>query len=105
MTIKDFRDMLLTLSPGIQVFHNTARGVEGDYIVWSEASKRRRTADNVTAFEALRIAVDYFTHSEYDENHKLIENSFDKYGVAYSGAVIIYERDTGLTHYAYTAEI
>jgi hypothetical protein len=105
MTIRDFRDMLLTLSPDVRVFHNTARGAEGKYIVWSEVSKRRGTADNVTAFEAVRIAADYFTPEEYDEVHKRIESLFDESGVAYSGAVIIYERDTGLTHYAYTVEI
>lgn len=104
MTLKRFKEILLTLSPEIKIFHNFADG-DGNYIVWREVAKKRLVADGVTAESALRIAVDYFTQDEYDAGHERLERLFDETGVCFKDPAVIYERDAGLMHYAYTVEV
>ena len=102
MTLKQFRDLLLTVSD--KVYHNRA-SKEKSYIVWHEVGKTGNTADNAQSESGYRIAVDYFTKNEYDSLPDKITALFDNDEIAADDVVIDYEPDTGYTHYAWTCEV
>lgn len=102
MTIKQFRDLLLTVSD--KVYHNRA-AKENSYIVWHEVGEICSCADNAKSESGLRIAVDYFTKKEYDPLPDKISALFDTDEIAADDVVIDYESDTGYTHYAWTCEV
>ena len=63
MTLKQFRDLLLTVTD--RVGHGEHFKDGGNYIVWHEVGKIGTNADNAEAESGFRIAVDYFTKKEY----------------------------------------
>ena len=73
MTLKEFRNILLAALPG-KVFHNEAYQQSDNYLVWYEVGKKSLRADNKTAENCHRIAVDYFTKknmTNFQQNWKL----------------------------------
>ena len=102
MTLKQFRDLLLTVSD--KVYHNRA-AKEKSYVVWHEVGKISNAADNVQAESGYRIAVDYYTKDEYNSLPDKITALFDNDEIAADDVVIDYEPDTGYTHYAWTCEV
>ena len=89
----------------IPVFHNKAHKAEGDYIVWSEAPTRGMHADNRIQYRSQRIAVDFFTKTEYSGIPAVIQAALEVQGFAVNSEIVpIFEEDTGYTHYALTAE-
>ena len=102
MTLKQFRDLLLTVSD--KVYHNRA-AKEKSYVVWHEVSKISDTADNARSENGYRIAVDYYTKDEYDSLPDKITALFDNDEIAADDVIIDYEPDTGYTHYAWTCEV
>ncbi len=103
MTIKQFRDLLLTVTN--RVGHGEHFKDSGNYIVWHEVGGFNLKADNVQAESGHRIAVDYFTKIEYDETPDKISVLFDCDNIVADTPVIDYEPDTGYTHYAWTCEV
>lgn len=103
MTLKQFRDLLLTVTD--RVCHGEQFKDGGNYIVWHEVSKISNTADNAQSESGYRIAVDYYTKSEYDPLPDKITALFDNDEIAADDVVIDYEPDTGYTHYAWTCEV
>lgn len=104
MNLREFRDMLLTALPG-KVFHNEAYQQSDNYLVWYEVGKKSLRADNKTAENCHRIAVDYFTKKEYDEFPAELEVIFEDNEIAYDDVEIMYEEDTNYTHYAWSLEV
>ena len=102
MTLKQFRDLLLTVSD--KVYHNRAVK-EKAYIVWHEVGKISNAADNAQSESGYRIAVDYYTKDEYDLLPDKITALFDNDEIAADNVIIDYEPDTGYTHYAWTCEV
>ena len=105
MTLSEFRDVLLTVG-NVPVFHNEADKSD-EYIVWQEVTGNLGIeADGEKAESGLRIAVEYFTKSEYSQVPAEIETKLSMYDeICLDGPVIDYEEDTGYTHYVYTAEV
>ena len=104
MTLKEFRNILLVALPG-KVFHNEAYQQSDNYLVWYEVGKKSLRADNKTAENCHRIAVDYFTKKEYDEFPAELEVIFGENEIAYDDVEIMYEEDTNYTHYAWSLEV
>lgn len=102
MTLKQFKDLLLTVSD--KVYHNKATK-ESSYIVWHEVGKIGTNADNAEVESGWRIAIDYFTKEEYDTIPDKISALFDRDDIAADNPVIDFEPDTGYTHYAWTCEV
>lgn len=89
----------------VPYFHNKAHKAEGDYIVWSEVGTRGMHADDKIRYRSQRIAVDFFTKSEYSGISAIIQAALEVQGFAVSSNIVpIFEEDTGYTHYAITAE-
>lgn len=89
----------------VPVFHNKAYKAEGDYIVWSEAPTRGMHADDKIRYRSQRIAVDFFTKTEYSGIPAVIQAALEVQGFAVASEIVpIFEEDTGYTHYALTAE-
>lgn len=103
MTLKQFRDLLLTVTD--RVGHGEHFKDGGSYIVWHEVGEIGINADNCEAEKGFRIAVDYFTKEEYDMIPDKISKLFDIDEIAADNPVIDFEPDTGYTHYAWTCEV
>lgn len=96
--------MLLTVLPN-KVFHGEAYQQTDNYVRWHELGYNSIRADDKMSEKAHRIAVDYFTKKEYDEIPAEIELLFDENEIAYDDVEIIFEEDTGYTHYAWSVEV
>ena len=105
MTLREFRDVLCSV-PGVTVYHSKAYKADDNYIVWQEVGGLSFDGDGVPAESGVRIAVDFYTKTEYSEIPAEIELTLSRYDeICIDGPVIDYEDDTGFTHYAYTAEV
>lgn len=103
MTLKQFRDILLTVTN--EVYHFESHK-QSDYVVWHEVGSIGLSGDNSSAETGTMIAVDYFTHIEYSDIPGRLSAALESYDeVAVSGPVVIYEEDTQLIHYAWTCEV
>lgn len=88
----------------VPYFHNFAHEQDADYIVWSEATTGGLHADGKIRYRSQRIAVDYFTKSEYSTIAFDISDALENEGFAVDAEILpIYEEETGYTHYAITA--
>lgn len=89
----------------VPYYHNKAYKAENEYIVWSEASTRGLHADNKIRYRSQRIAVDFFTKTEYSGIPAIIQAALEVQGFVVNSEIVpIFEEDTGYTHYAMTAE-
>ena len=105
MTLREFRDVLCSIS-GVSVYHRKAYKAADNYIVWQEVKGLSLDGDGVSSENGKRIAVDFFTKTEYSDIPENIELTLSRYDdICIDGPVIDYEDDTGFTHYAYTAEM
>ncbi|MCD7730464.1 MAG: hypothetical protein LUI05_03085 [Oscillospiraceae bacterium] len=105
MTLSDFKNLLLQLSGGVKVYHNLATKIADNYVVWYEVGRDTLRADNGAAEYAYIVGVDYYTKSEYSTTPDEIEELFAAGEVAYSDVTIIFEEDTGFTHFAWTCYV
>lgn len=105
MTLREFRDMLCTLE-GVPVFHKKAQKVS-EYIVWQEVNCGLGfDGDGCSAEHGKRIAVDFYTKSEYSNIPQRITELLSACDeICFDGPVVDYEEDTGCTHYAFDAEV
>lgn len=103
MTIFKFKDILLECCP--EVYHIEGFKEKGDFIVWAEVGVRSFDADNHRSEESDICAVDFFTKEEFSEVPELLKQKFREYEISYKGPDIIYDKDTGRRHYAYTCEV
>lgn len=89
----------------VPCFHNFAHEQDADYIVWSEASTGGLHADGKIRYRSQRIAVDYFTKTEYDGTARTIQAALEMQGFAVDDQIVPdFEEETGYMHYALTAE-
>lgn len=103
MTLKQFRDILLTVSD--KVYHLES-SKEPEYIVWHEVGGITLSADGAAAEAAVRIAVDLFTQKEYSELPAKLEQALSADNQIFlSDSAVDFEPDTGYIHYAYTCEV
>lgn len=103
MTLRDVRDALIAICP--ETFHNKAYKQTDSYIVWREFGENTMPADDEVEETAARIAVDYFTKTEYDDTCATIRKALEEIGAAVDDARIDYEDDTGYTHYSMVCEV
>lgn len=89
---------------GVKLYHNKAHKQDSDYIVWYEISTDGLHADGRIVNTSVRLAVDFFTRSEYTDIPRDITRSLEQYGFTVRAETEIeYEENTGWTHYAMTA--
>lgn len=105
MTLREFRDILCSI-PDVSVYHRNAYKSDDNYIVWQEVGEISLDGDGVPAEKGVRIAVDFYTKTEYSEIPAQITETLSVCDdICIDDPVIDYEDDTGYTHYAYTAEV
>lgn len=92
------------IATGIPTYHNRAFEQTDRYIVWSQVAKLYEHGDNKATHTGWRIAIDFFTTTEYDEVSEIIEKKLESAGISIVDCARDYEEETGYTHYAYTAE-
>lgn len=94
---------LLPLS--VPLYHNKALKQDGSYIVWSEAPTSGLYGSDRIVRHTQRIAVDYFTKTEYDGTARTIQAALEVQGFAVDDQIVPdFEEETGYMHYALTAE-
>lgn len=105
MTLREFRDVLCTLE-GVPIFHGKA-SKKSEYVVWQEVGGGLGfKGDGRCAEGGKRIAVDFYTKSEYSViPEKIAELLSAQDEICFDGPVIDFEEDTGLTHYAFDVEV
>lgn len=103
MTLKEFRDILLTVSDN--VFHHESTK-ENDYIVWHETRFGKLDADGISAQKSVRIAVDYFNTEEYAEIPDKLEEVLESNDEIFLRRhTVIYETETGYIHHSFSVEV
>lgn len=103
MTLHQFRDLLLTVHDNVYHFESSK---ESEYIVWHETGTLSLKADGEIAQKGVRIAVDFFSTDEYSDVPDNLTNVFiGNDEVFLRNHKIIYERDTGYIHHAFTVEV
>lgn len=103
MNFKEFKDLLLSVSPDVYHFESTK---ESEYIVWHEVGTRCLMGDGKQIEIGTRIAVDYFTKLEYSQIPEKLEKALANHDeICLSDSVVDFEHDTGMIHYAYTCEV
>lgn len=104
MTLKDIRDLYLTITPN--VYHQDATGAEGNYIVWAEDGQGDDIhADNKKIGRALQGTTDYYTKDEFDPMVNEIEKAMNNSEMSWRLNSIQYEEDTKYTHYEWVWEV
>lgn len=105
MTLREFRNILCGTS-NVPVFHGTAHK-SSEYIVWQEIKSGIGLSGDGSEIEGgTRIAVSFFTKSEYSEIPKLIKEALEcSDEICVDGPVIDYEESTGYTHYSFDVEV
>lgn len=104
MTLQELRDLLLTIGP--PVFHYSAAGQTGNYIVWAEDSEGDSVhADNKKTEQVLQGTIDYFTKAEFDPVVKQIQDKLNEAEISWRLNSIQHERDTGYIHYEWVFEV
>ncbi len=89
---------------GVKLYHNKAHKQDSDYIVWYEINTAGLHADDRIVNTSVRLAVDFFTKTEYSDTYLTIMHALESVGLSVNAKTeIIYEEDTGWTHYAMTA--
>ncbi len=106
MTLSEFKSFLVNglKKHRVSVYHRKAAKIADNYVVWGEVGKNSLRADGGTAEYSYMAAVDFYTKSEYSSVPDVIEGIFENNEISYGDATIIYEDDTGFTHYAWTVE-
>lgn len=103
MTLKKFRDLLLTVSENVFHYQSTK---ENDYIVWHETSYMPLNADNTSVQNSVRIAVDYFSTEEYSDIPKNLVTLFNSNDEIFlSRHTVIYEESTEYIHHSFSVEV
>jgi len=103
MTLKQFRDVLLTVTDKVYHFESSK---EKEYIVWGEIGQKSLRADGNISETGIRIAVDIFTADEYSElPGKLTKALSENDEIFLRDCLTDFEKDTGYIHYAYTCEV
>lgn len=87
-----------------QVSHDTHMKSDR-YFVWGERGANDLEANDVHAEKAVLGYTDLYTKQEFDPWKGQIEESFDKFGIAWSLNSVQYEEETGFTHYEWYWEV
>ncbi len=104
MTLKDLRDLLLTIGP--PVFHYFADKQKGNYIVYAEDSEGNPlNVDDQKEEQPIQGTIDYFTKTEFDPIVQTIQEKLNSAGIAWRLNSIQHEEATGYIHYEWVWEV
>lgn len=105
MTLQDLNNLLLTI--GSPVFHYSASGQAGNYIVWAEDGEGASShADGQKTTQVILGTIDYFTKTEFDPVVQQIQEALNiPEGLAWSLNSVQHEKDTGYIHYEWIWEV
>lgn len=101
MTLKQFRDLLLTADPNAS--HYKSKQKE-NYTVWAEYGANRLIADDTETERVHKIQIDRFTKVEYDPIADAVTAMLNANEICYEPHVD-YEKDTGMIHYIWDCEV
>lgn len=98
------RDTLLEMP--CDVFHHFALKKSDQYIVWAEDGEGDSVeADNQKQEQSFGGYIDYFTHSERDENINRLQSLLKSAEISFSLHSVQYEEETGYIHYEWKFEV
>lgn len=104
MTLREFRDLLLTVTP--EVYHLEALEAGEEYIVWSETGGNALAADGRRSQVVRHIQVDFWTTQEYPT---LLETLMETLGsndcVSVSEPIPDYDEETKMQRFIVECEV
>lgn len=104
MTLQNLRDALLTI--GVPVFHYSAKGQTGNYVVWAEDGEGGSGhADNRKTTQVISGTIDYFSKTEFDSTVEAIQEKLNSIDIAWRLSSIQKEENTGYIHYEWVWEM
>ncbi len=104
MTLNDLKNILVSIGP--PVFHYSATGQTGNYIVWAEDSEGNSlNADDKKEDFSIQGTIDYFTKTEYDPVVEQIQDKLTEAEISWRLNSIQHEDDTGYIHYEWVWEL
>ena len=102
MSLKEFRDLLLTADP--EATHYASKK-KGNYTVWAEYDNKGLKADDSEREQIHKIQVDRFTKIEYDPIKDAITNMLNANDISFIGPLTDYEEKTGYIHHIWDCEV
>lgn len=103
MTTKDFRDILLGVTP--QVFHYEAFKAEGEFVVWQEIVATPTVADGRHVLRTQRVQVDAYSPDEYSTLPDALALTFEAHGLGYTEPHVSWENESRLTRWRFDVYI
>lgn len=104
MTLNDLKNILVSIGP--PVFHYSATGQTGNYIVWAEDSEGNSlNADDKKEDFSIQGTIDYFTKTEYDPVVEQIQDKLTEAEISWGLNSVQYEEDTEYIHYEWVWEL
>lgn len=98
LLLTDVKKALLSVSD--KVYHYTASGATGNYIVWAEDGQNDELCgDGAVQTQNIEGTIDYYTKKEYDPAINTIQKALNQAGIAFRVNSIQREADTGYIHY------
>lgn len=101
MTLKEIRDLLVSIDPDIR--HYFTAGSGRDYTYWEQTDRLALTADNRHE-EAWRFYVHRFTRDEFDPLTRRIFETLDADPRTAVSQTDDYEPESGYIHHIFTVE-
>lgn len=103
MTLPQFRDLLLTVTP--HVYHYLVDCEEEQYICWQEVGATHTYADGHPQETVQMIQLDYFTKTEYDPLYqKLLQTLWDA-DIPVQEQSPVYDQDEKVIRYILDCEV
>jgi hypothetical protein len=104
MTLSDVKTALLTVSQ--KVYHHTAEGATGNYIVWAEDGQSNAVHGNgIMKAQVIQGTIHYFTTTENDPVFDQIQTALNAASVGFWLNSIQYETETKYIHYEWVFDI
>lgn len=103
--LKRFQSQLLDVSENVYHYFRPINPVL-PFVVWSESGENSSfSSDNVKAEQAIDIAVDLYTKTEFDPLIDSLQELFNAVSGSWTLDAVSYEDDSELIHYSWSVEV
>lgn len=104
--LAELKAALTGVSDNVYHFRRPSHGVKSGYIIFAETGESTDTwSDNHKVEQAVSVAVDYFTQTEFDTVVDSIQDALNSIRCGWRLEAVQYEDETNLIHYTWEVEL